>query len=72
MIQIEGLTSKQRALCEIMWNLSDRDQIDQFVRSLSERDQQLCWSLCELMKWAFLDTIESTDMAEAVLARFRG
>lgn len=71
MIEIQGLTSKQQALCEIIWSIDDRDMVMKFIDSLPLADQKLCLVLCQLMRWAFLDEVESVDEAEALLARFR-
>ena len=71
-IQIQGLTRKQMALCDIMWALETREGVERFISSLPPRDQRECRSLIELMQWAFLDEVDSTEDAQELLQRFYG
>ena len=70
MIEIQGLTRKQMVLADIMWAISTRDGVENFIRTLPRADQQDCRVIIELMQMAFLDEVHSTDEAKAVLAKF--
>lgn len=71
MIEIRGLTHKQKALCDIMWTISSREGVQDFIRTLPRGDQRDCHSLIECMQLAFLDEITDTDQARAELDRIR-
>jgi hypothetical protein len=67
MIQIPNLTPKQIALCEIMWALEGKQEVEAFVRTLPKADQLLCATLIELMKLAFTDAVDTCDEAKELL-----
>lgn len=67
MIQIAGLTPKQVALCDIMWAISSREGVEDFIRTLPKAEQRECRTLIELMQLAFLDDITDTPDAERVI-----
>jgi hypothetical protein len=69
-IQLEGLTPKQVALCDIMWTINSFDGVQNFIRSLPPADQRDCRTLVELMQLAFTDEVETVDEARELLARF--
>ncbi len=70
-IQIEGLTAKQKALCDIIWACDSKEQVVRFVASLPAKDRMEAQSMVEMMTLAFLDTVESTDLAKSVLDSYR-
>lgn len=70
MIQLEGLTQKQMTLCDIMWAIDSKEGVENFIKSLPQADQLDCRTLIELMQLAFLDEVECTDEAEALLKQF--
>jgi len=70
-IEIQGLTDKQQAFCDIIWNLGSLAELEKFLSMLPEADRLVCQSLVELIQLAFLDEVDSTDEAEEVLARFK-
>jgi hypothetical protein len=41
-IEIQGLTAKQVALCDIMWAISTKDGVESFIRTLPKTDQRDC------------------------------
>ena len=45
MITIAGLTTKQKALMDVMWSMTDMANVTAFVKSLPKRDAQDCMSL---------------------------
>lgn len=67
MIEIQGLSSKQMALCDIMWAISTREGVENFIATLPRRDQLECRSLIELMQLAFLDEVTDTHEASRVI-----
>ena len=69
-IQLQGLTAKQVALCDIMWAISTKDGVESFIRTLPKSDQRDCRTLIELMQLAFLDEIEDTTEAQELLSQF--
>lgn len=69
-IQLEGLTPKQVALCDIMWTINSFEGVQDFIRTLPRADQCTCRTLIELMQLAFADEITSVDEAQEVLSRF--
>lgn len=71
MITLTGLSRKQRVLCDIMWTISTRDGVDDFISTLPATDQRDCRTLIELMVMAFADEVVDTTEAKEVLAQFR-
>lgn len=69
-IEIQGLTPKQIALCDIMWAIESKEGVQRFISSLPINDQRDCHSLIECMQWAFLDEVQSIDEAKDILQRF--
>lgn len=67
MIEIQGLSSKQMALCDIMWAISTKDGVENFINTLPRHDQLECRSLIELMQLAFLDEVTDTHEANMVI-----
>jgi hypothetical protein len=55
-----------------MWALETREGVERFISSLPKNDQRECRSLIELMQWAFLDEVDSTEDAQEILQRFYG
>jgi hypothetical protein len=71
MIEIQGLSPKQMALADIMWSISDRDGVENFIATLPKSEAQTCRVLIELMQLAFLDEVTDTLDASRVLDKFR-
>lgn len=69
-IEIQGLTAKQMALCDIMWAISTREGVESFISTLPAADQRTCHTLIELMQLAFLDEVEDTSEAQDLLSQF--
>ena len=63
MITIEGLTPKQRALADILWQIDSGEAIEQFISTLLPRDQAEAKTVMELMVLATQDKI--TDVSSA-------
>ena len=70
MIEIQGLSTKQMALADIMWTISSKEGVDSFISTLSKTDARTCKVLIELMQLAFLDDITDTQEANMVIDKF--
>jgi hypothetical protein len=71
MIEIRGLNSKQMALADIMWKISDREGVEAFIATLPKSEARTCRVLIELMQLAFLDEVDNTQDADRVIDKFR-
>lgn len=60
-IQIEGLTAKQKALCDIIWACDSKEQVVAFVASLPAKERREAQNMVEMLTLAFLDTVETVD-----------
>ena len=69
-IEIQGLTTKQMALADIMWAISSREGVESFISTLPKSDQRDCRTIIELMQLAFMDEVDSVDEARELLAQF--
>ena len=69
-LEISGLTAKQAVLCDIMWTIETQEGVESFISTLPTQDQRDCRSLIEMMKLAFIDEINSTDLAQKVLIKW--
>lgn len=45
MITIQGLTAKQKALMDVMWQFEEMEEVTRFIKTLPKRDQLDCRSL---------------------------
>jgi hypothetical protein len=70
MIEIQGLSTKQMALADIMWTISSKEGVDSFISTLPKTDARTCKVLIELMQLAFLDDITDTQEANMVIDKF--
>jgi hypothetical protein len=70
MIEIQGLSQKEMALCDIMWTISSKEGVDSFISTLPKTDARTCKVLIELMQLAFLDEITDTQEANRVIDKF--
>jgi hypothetical protein len=49
MITIDGLTQRQKAICELLWSCSDLDSVRTLVSALPKRDAQDAQTIVTLM-----------------------
>jgi hypothetical protein len=56
MITIDGLTSRQKSICELLWSCTDLDSVRTLVSALPLRDRQDAQSIVTVMTQ---DSIES-------------
>lgn len=69
-IELHGLTSKQKALADIMWAIDSKEGVESFIATLPKADQRDCHTLIELMQLAFADEITDVTEARELLAQF--
>lgn len=56
MIQITGLTERQRQLCDLMWSCRDLEHVRRLIAALpTARDQQDAETLMEIMIYESLE-----------------
>jgi hypothetical protein len=70
MIQIEGLTTKQRMLADIIWSFNDKEAVTKFIKTLPLKDRQDAQTIVEMMIIAFLDEVDNTDEAQSILKEY--
>jgi len=70
-IQIQGFSSKQRALADIMWTMDSRAKVNSFIGTLMPRDRRDAEVVLEMIILAFTDQIDSVDEAKIALDKFR-
>jgi hypothetical protein len=56
MIELHGLTEHQVELLDIIWNIDSMPEVEEWVATLSDRDQMECHSLIELLAIEILDS----------------
>ena len=61
MIEIQGLNAKQRILADLIWGMDSKESVDNFVRTLPEKDAVDAKIVIQMMLWAFLDEIETVE-----------
>ena len=55
MIEVTGLSKRQQALFDIIWNIEEWDQVESFIKCLSKRDRIDCEGFIELIKLAIVE-----------------
>jgi hypothetical protein len=71
MIEVQGFSSKQMALADIMWAISSKEGVDAFIATLPKAEQRECELVKEMLVLAFLDEIVNTQDADQVIDKFR-
>ena len=67
MIEIYGLTLYQQGMLDRLWSINSREEIDEWMSTLSESDQLMAQSLAELLTIEYLDAVineQFTDYRE--------
>jgi hypothetical protein len=67
MIEIQGLSTKQMALADIMWAISSKEGVDAFIATLPKAERRECELVKEMLVLAFLDDIVNTQEADMVI-----
>ena len=55
MIELQGLTTHQCELLDIIWSIDTMPEVEAWIETLDKRDQQECHSLIELLAIEILD-----------------
>ena len=73
MIKIDGLTTEQKELCEIIWNFPDSESLNAWVRSLPRSVLPMAWAMINMIIYESIDQDPITDFADAdeVIDRIR-
>lgn len=56
MIELHGLTEHQVELLDIIWNLDSMPEVEEWIETLSDRDQLECQSLIQLLAIEIMDS----------------
>jgi hypothetical protein len=72
-ITLTNLTAEQVEMLEILWNLTDLSEVEQFQSTLSDSEFDLCETLIRLIILETIDDIVCEDLsqAQAVLKQFQ-
>jgi hypothetical protein len=72
-ITLTNLTAEQVEMLEILWNLTDLSEVEQFQSTLSDSELDLCETLIRLIILETVDDIVCEDLSEAqaVLKKFQ-
>ena len=72
-ITLTNLTTEQVEMLEILWNLTDLSEVEQFQSTLSDSELDLCETLIRLIILETVDDIVCEDLsqAQAVLKKFQ-
>ena len=72
---LDGLSPKQKALCDIMWGLEEFTEVEAFMATLPKRERIECEGLIEMMRMAVVEQcyegIRNTQEADRVIAKLR-
>ena len=63
-IQLTGLTQKQIALADILWQYQTLDEVNAFIDTLASPSKEEAKSVLELMKLAVIDNEDLTNTEE--------
>ena len=55
MIQITGLSKRQKVLADILWAFDEWSQVERFMNTLPKRDRIDCEGIVELMRMALVE-----------------
>jgi hypothetical protein len=72
-ITLTNLTAEQVEMLEILWNLTDLSDVEEYQSTLSDPELDLCETLIRLIILETVDEIVCEDLsqAQAVLKKFQ-
>jgi hypothetical protein len=72
-ITLSNLTTEQAEMLEILWSLTEWDDVEKFQSTLSDQELELCETLIRLIVMETVDDILCNDLsqAQAVLKKFQ-
>ena len=63
MIQIEGLTTKQRVFADVIWACQSESQVMSFILSMPPADRKDAYTVLTMMTAAVVDEVTEIDPA---------
>ena len=66
-MQLTNLNEMQKALCEILWELDDHNEVGAFLDGLPVRIRQDAHNMIQLMTLNKIDETEATDIADEIV-----
>jgi hypothetical protein len=70
-VKIQGLTSRQRKIADILWMMNGRDQVNAFIASLQGDFRRDAETVVEMMILAILDECQDVAEAQQILKPYR-
>jgi hypothetical protein len=72
-ITLTNLTTEQVEMLEILWNLTDFSEVEEFQATLGDSEREMCDTLIHLVVLETVDDIVCEDLsqAQAVLKKFQ-
>jgi hypothetical protein len=70
-ITIEGFSPKQMLLADLVYACQTRDQVDALVRALPAQERLEAQVVIDMIILAYIDQIDSTDLAEKALEQYK-
>jgi hypothetical protein len=61
MIQIEGLSQRQRAIADVLWMMQTREDAERFIKSLEPQTRKDAETVILMMMLAVIDECETVD-----------
>ena len=74
-IRLDGLTSRQQMLADIMWSIEEWADVEKFIATLPARERIECKGIVEMMRIELIESyqkstdIENTSEATEVITR---
>lgn len=62
MIEIHGLTNKQKVMLDVLWSMDSYDEVRSWQSSLPLEDQYVVETLMELVALAYIDEAVNSDL----------
>lgn len=70
-IEIHGLSAKQVKMLDTLWSLKSREDLEEWMESLTTNEFKMAIALQELLVLEYTDEIKDMSMAKNYLKKFR-
>ena len=70
-IEIHGLSAKQVKMLDTLWSLKSREDLEEWMKSLTTNEFKMAIALQELLVLEYTDEIKDMSMAKNYLKKFR-
>lgn len=67
MIEIRGMSDKQMALADIMWAISSKEGVDEFMATLPQVERRECETVRQMIMLACFDQCDDTQEANQAI-----